>query len=255
MTAPGTVNPRPQGWWVKKDRLLYPGAGSDLWTPGAPFVGTVIYPGAGSDAWSGSPPIVTNNAPVIEFVDAAANSPAESLSSMPTHAAGDFLLFYTFRDGFTSAPALASEYTNIASGGESSCSSRLAYKVAASSSESNPTWSNATIVMCQVYRNVSAIGASARTGGTSANVSAPGITLQDTSGKSWVAFFGGHTDTAGTFSSPAGSYPRRASRGGGTAESGGYDTNGGVTSWAGQAIGSGYASAGEQAVSVELKGI
>jgi len=75
-------------------------------------------------------------------------------ATLPAHQAGDLILAFAFRDGSTTLPTQPTGWTQIDSASANTCSARVAYKVAASSSETTGTWTNATTVIFLVYRGV-----------------------------------------------------------------------------------------------------
>jgi len=154
---------------------------------------------------------------------------------------------FAYRDGSNSAPSLASGFTNISSsGGANTNSSRLAYKWAASSSESVGTWTNATDIIVHVYRGVTRIGTSTVGSGSSASVTYPALTLEK-AGTSWVARFAGNR-TSITGGTPGG-YTQRQTQ----TRVKGLDSNGAVPSDPGAATQAGT-NTGWHARSLELRG-
>lgn len=104
---------------------------------------------------------------------------------------GDLLVAWVSRDGSVTTPTMPSGWESVVAGGASSLGYRLAFKVATSELESSGTWTNATsIAICQYrpgpgYRL--AVGAySSGVNSSGANALYPALTLQDTSGYSWV---------------------------------------------------------------------
>lgn len=83
----------------------------------------------------------------------------------PAHQVGDVFVMYSCRDGSNTAPTLpaAARWVNKSSGGANSLSSRVAWKVCESTSETADTWTNATSVILVVIRN-----GSIQTGATAA---------------------------------------------------------------------------------------
>lgn len=178
---------------------------------------------------------------------------AESTTlTMPTHAAGDFILMYCFRDGSTTLPTLPAGWTQINSGAANTCSARLAYKIAASSSETSGTWTSGTELVCQVYRNVQVIGASAVGTGSSATVNYPALSGMFTDGNSVVAAFSGHRSVNGNLALAPTGMVNRVSQAGATADAAGFDTNGGVSSWSSQNVATGETASGYISIVVEL---
>lgn len=75
-------------------------------------------------------------------------------ATLPAHQTGDLILAFAFRDGSTSLPVQPSGWTSIDTAAANTCSARVAYKVAASGSETTGTWTSATTVIFLVYRGV-----------------------------------------------------------------------------------------------------
>lgn len=162
-----------------------------------------------------------------------------SITTMPTHAAGDLLLMFAYRNGSTTAPTVPAGWTTIDSGtagGGSSSSSALAYKVAASASETSGTWTNATHLGLHVYRGQrlgNPIGGfSINNASSGTTVSWAAVTLSVTDGSSWVVPFFGHRSnlggTAGTTTTNGRTRRSVINITNGSAI--GYDSNGGVSS-------------------------
>lgn len=72
--------------------------------------------------------------------------------SVPTHQAGDLLIFLAWRANATS-PGLAAGCTNLAAWSGTLRSGRIGYKYAASGSETSGTWSSSQQLSVLVYRN------------------------------------------------------------------------------------------------------
>lgn len=87
----------------------------------------------------------------IEFVSSASEN-ATSISAMPTHQAGDILVFAAFRFGNSAAPTLPSGLVGAAVFGVNNINTNIAYRVAASSGETSGTFTNASALACLVYR-------------------------------------------------------------------------------------------------------
>lgn len=186
---------------------------------------------------------------MISFVgynSAAATS--VSLSGLGL-AAGDYIVVFAYRNT-TTAPSLITGYTNIANGSGNSNAYRVMYKVATGSETTTGAATNATIVHAGIYRGVASIGNSAAaTHAASSTLTIPSMTLNNTLGRSWVVQAGGsiQTTSQGNFSS----YTTRGTKVGTTSDSIFGDTNGGVTSYAGNSSANG-ASATYSYASVEL---
>jgi hypothetical protein len=145
-------------------------------------------------------------------------------ATMPSHQSGDLIVAWAFRDGSTTPPALASGQN------------RMAWKIAASSSEAVGTFTNANAVVVAVYRPGSGetlgIGVSAQGGANSTTVTWPGLTLSVTDGTSWVLGMTGARDPNATIGTPfTGMVNRIDYLNTGICRSVLHDTDGGVSSW------------------------
>ena len=105
---------------------------------------------------------------------------------MPIHAAGDLIIAYGNRASDT-PPSLPSGYTDLSSGGANTFSTRLAYKIATSSSETKPNLTNAANATISVYRNAkgswSTIDVGATTSGLSTAMTYTGSTVSPVAGQ------------------------------------------------------------------------
>lgn len=178
-------------------------------------------------------------------------------ATMPSHQTGDLILVAAFRIGSSTAPSLPAGFTDVLSGGNATApaiSIRIGYKIAASGSETVGTWTNATSLEVHVFRgqSPSPIGDSARTFGTTSNISYASLTLVDSSGNSIVAAFGVANSTTSTVENPPTGMTLRTSGIVGTEEVAGFDTNGGVTSWTSKNVALGASMRSVGAV-VEIK--
>lgn len=104
---------------------------------------------------------------------------------------GDLLVAWVSRDGSVTTPTMPSGWTSTVAGGASSLGYRLAWKLATEEVESSGTWTNATSISISQYRpgagytlSVGAYSTGVNSSGT--NALYPALTLQDTSGQSWV---------------------------------------------------------------------
>jgi surface protein len=128
-------------------------------------------------------------------------------ATLPAHQAGDLILAFAFRDGSTSLPTAPAGWSGLSqnTSGTSVCA-RTSYKIAASSSETTGTWTNATTVIFLVYRGVvttdiALINQFSSTGvGTNVTYQANGIWQ----GLSRVITFAGHRSTDTALGTPPG---------------------------------------------------
>lgn len=122
----------------------------------------------------------------ISGTDAAAES-----MTLSTHAAGDYIIGLGYNNNTTTAPALPSGWTNIATlSSLSNSSMRVAYKVAASSGETSGTWTRSDEIGFMVFRGVAGLGDLDGNAASTGLLVYGGLTLQDTTGKSIVIGFG-----------------------------------------------------------------
>lgn len=111
---------------------------------------------------------------------------------------GDLFVAFAFRDGSTTAPTLATGFTDINSGGANSCSYRTAYRIATADNETIPTFTNATSIQILVFRNFDTgapIGADASSNGSSTTVTVPTLTKTKPDNRSFMVFAFGHRST------------------------------------------------------------
>lgn len=176
-----------------------------------------------------------------------------TISSMPSHANGDLLIMFSYRDGSTTAPSLASGWTNIADSGANSCSARIAYRWATSDSMTSGTWTNASSVILVVVRGAEAVGDSAAGGGTGTTMSFTALSsMVETDGTSWVLGFVGHRATDTTITNAPSGMMNQASVSDATDQAAMHTTNGGVSSWSTTTVSIGGTSSGWRTYTLEI---
>lgn len=167
-----------------------------------------------------------------------------SISSIAC-AVGDLLLFWAFRDGSTTLPSLPGTLTNIANSGANTCSERLAFKYAASTSESSGTFTNATSVICLVWRNAT-IGLTVGNSGSSTtfNFAALSLFVRDTTSQAvgFVATRNG-TSPASVDTAPSGMTFITSTKDA-TDAAGAHYTSSNIASWSSQNVATGVAATG-----------
>lgn len=152
--------------------------------------------------------------------------------TMPSHATGDLLLMFVFRDGSTTAPTIPGGWTAVATPvAANTCWAGLYSKEAASGAETSGTWTSATLLQCVVYDNHLGIGAVASQSGSSATITYPALTMLNTSGTSWVLGFGAHRSINASMNVAPAGMTNRVNLEGALADAASFDTNGGVASW------------------------
>lgn len=189
----------------------------------------------------------------ISFVGQA--QAAATTVTTPTHAVGDLIIIFAYRNT-TTAPSLPAGYTTINTASGNSNSYRVGYKIATATNDSSGTWTNAKVLQCVVYRGVGGISGIGNNSGatkaasTTANI--PARTMQDASGGSWVVAFAGSRQTTSQGAPLAGATTQRGtSQAGTTSMAMVADTNGGVSSFSAttSANGSSVTSSG---ISIEI---
>src|SRR5215472_19136180 len=170
----------------------------------------------------------------IQAVSANANNAALT-STNPN----DLIVVFAYSDGTAAVPSLASGFTSLqtgSSGGAVKCGFILGYMLSAGGDTSTGTWTGATQVTCIVFRGVDTttpVGASAKVvGSTSTTLSYPALTLQITTGTSWVFGGGGATAATSGMNGNAGVLANQTS----VTIANALDTNGGVASFAAQSL-------------------
>lgn len=137
------------------------------------------------------------------------SSVAATSVTIPAHIAGDLIVIWAYRDGNTTPPTVPTAGGTVPTftvidnpTGANACSAVCAYAVAAGTTDTSGTWTNATGISVEVWRGQSSapIGGHAQSGASVAsggNLAVPAITQQDTTGNSvLLAFAGWQTVTA-----------------------------------------------------------
>ncbi len=147
---------------------------------------------------------------------------AAATVTIPTHAIGDLIVIWAFRDGSTTVPSKPTAGGTVpawvdidqSAGGGNSCSARTAQFVATANNHTSGTWTNATGMAAIVFRGQHAsspIGGHGLDTGAAANVvTAPAITLVDSSGASMILECYAHRGVTAWSAAPTG-YTTQAS--------------------------------------------
>lgn len=167
----------------------------------------------------------------VKFIQAAsANTTNVALSGTQLN---DLIVVFAYNNASTTVPTVPAGYTSLDTATGTAEAGVLAFKVSPGSETSTGTWTNATNIVALVYRGASGCGASASSTGNSATLSYPTITLNDTSGNSWVAGLGGAVSaTAGMGGTTAALTQSRTNQ----TTVNGLDTNATVTTFAAQSL-------------------
>lgn len=191
---------------------------------------------------------------------------AATSGAMPTHATGDYLFAFAYRDGNNNTPTLPAGWTALSPTGLVGTNAQtglLAYKVAASSGETSGTWTNASGLILTVVKAAGSgplgLGADSNiTEGNSTTIDAAALTLSSGNGHSVILHFAGHKNTTQNSTvAPSGMTNGVGSSGGGNGISctigGNYSTTG-VTSWSLQTAAWGGSSSNWASTTVEVTG-
>lgn len=156
--------------------------------------------------------------------------------TLGTHATGDVIIIYAVNDGSVTNPTIPTGWTNITNTSDGTLMSiSVGWKYAASGAETSGTWTNATGLMCHVYRGchrVTPFGAI-----TFNASSATTVTYGATTGvtkvrmdNQWMVAFATCTgvDTTTLNTAPLGGYTNVINALGATQDMVSFDTNGGV---------------------------
>lgn len=195
----------------------------------------------------------------ISFISAsAAEANSITIPGSGTYATGDILIIWAFNSTSTTAPTLPVGWTQVSPSGINTgtlCSSACAYKIAASGSETSGTWTNASEIVCHIYRGQATstplVNAGAQTG-TNATVNYSGIASMTGPGTSWIVRFVGMTSINNSPQTPSTGYTNRSDINGLLAEAAGHDTNGTVATCSFQSVNTGGTAGNYITKTIEL---
>jgi hypothetical protein len=172
-------------------------------------------------------------------------------ATVPAHAVGDLILVYAFRDGNATPPSLPTGFTNIVNGGANSCSIRVGYKFATSTSDTSGTWTSASELVVVVYRNVASVGHSATNQASSTTVNYPAVTI--TGADAWFVAGAGTRNTDTVIETAPTGMTLVIDQFNTTADLAAHDTNAMVhSSWPSTNVSIGGTSGGWESAVVEL---
>ena len=174
------------------------------------------------------------------------------------HQAGDLLLAFAFRDGSATNPSLPAGWIDLLTPDGTSCSVRVAYRIAASSAEANAVFTNATATICHVYRGMKSNGAPVGTPVAGAGTTSPSSysAVLVKANTSWLVAFQGHrsTDTTTLINPPVGMALISSSLGA-SCDMASFDTGGVYPgSYAANTVAPGGTASGWQTIVVEVLG-
>jgi surface protein len=187
----------------------------------------------------------------ITYIGAAEGTTSATL---PAHQAGDLILAFAFRSGSTAATTLPAGWTSIATVGANTTHGRLAFKIAQSSSETSGTWTDATRVIFQVYRNaepanITGVGLRSTDTGSSTTVSYNAVNAWKD--LAWTVAFMGHRSTDNSAGTPTGLTARSSTNS--SARMLGADSTNTSDVWATQTVNIGGTSSGWRTFVLRLR--
>lgn len=165
----------------------------------------------------------------------SASAEANSVT-LGTHAKGDVIIICAVRDGSTTNPTIPAGWTNITNTSDGTLMSiSVGWKIATSAADVSGTWTNATGVMCHVYRGADQIkpfgaitfnASSATTVTYGATTGATKVRMNN----QWMVAFAICTgvDTTTLNTAPNGGYTNVINALGATQDMVSFDTNGPV---------------------------
>lgn len=167
---------------------------------------------------------------MITFVGAATGTTS---ATPPAHVVGDIMIVFAFRDGSTTNPTIGTgspttftTITNTTDG--TSCSVSAGWKRCASTSETTGTWTNASRLVCLIYRGMLAsatpVGTFQTSNGTTNTINYPAVTLTRAQ-NSWFLALAGHASVDTTLETPPTNMVLRSSAVDATAETAVFDTD------------------------------
>jgi surface protein len=187
----------------------------------------------------------------ITYIGAAEGTTSATL---PAHQAGDLILAFAFRSGSTGATTLPAGWTSIVTVGGNNTHGRLAFKIAESSSETSGTWTNATRVIFQVYRNAEPANitlAALRSTDTGSSTTVSYNAVNAWKDLAWTVAFMGHHSTDNSAGTPTGLTARSSTNS--SARMLGADSTNTSDVWATQTVNIGGTSSGWRTFVLRLR--
>lgn len=189
-----------------------------------------------------------DKAPLFAALTLVGVSTASGTSVTPVaHQAGDIIVIFAMHGGATTIPSLPNPYitpSGVVAGTKSLSTApalgcRVGYKIATGTSDTSGTWTNASELICHVYRPsagfVARLGQLNSSTSATATVTYPVLTtLADTSGASWIIGFTAASNTTQAITTAPTGMTNQSSVVGASYQAAGFDTNGGVSSWSAQ---------------------
>ena len=211
----------------------------------------------GKTGWATKPVWGTCPLYSAEAITHVGSATGTTTATLPTHQTGDLLIGFAFREGDTTNPSVPSGWTAVSNTLDGTlCSATVAYKYAASASETSGTWTNATSLICLVYRNVATSGPltlSAVSSGTGTTITYPAISTWNSPSLAWTLGLAGHGATDTSIETAPSGMTNRASKEDADCGVAAHDTNGLTGAWSATDVAAGGTSDNWLAVTLRIK--
>lgn len=137
---------------------------------------------------------------------ATSTASATTLTMPAGRAIGDYEIMFAYDSAGVTVPTIPSGWTSINTGGGHGNAGAVAFRVCSSLSDTSGTWTNATNLICAVYRNVTGIGNSAEANGalSAVVINYPADVLLATNGQSWFVGMAGQRSASNVNAAPTG---------------------------------------------------
>jgi hypothetical protein len=216
-----------------------------VWIPRREIIDprSMPYPGVMPQMPPGAPAAAHASVSFVKVQIATSNS----VGTITSIAAGDFVVQLAYRNNSTTPPTRATDWLTppgTAENGADSMAVTIGYRYATGTSLAGGTWTNATATIALVYRNVHptapfGLGFVPKTATTPPVVIDP-LLMAVGDGSSWVITFMNQRNTSNNFTpTTMGLTQRNGPVSSGTYSVQGGDTNGGVSAFAGANSGTG----------------
>lgn len=171
---------------------------------------------------------------MIEFIGHA-NAEADTVA-LPAFQEGDIAVVCAWDDTGTPPSLPASGWTNKTTSGQTSTAHRVGYRFLVTGDTDTGVWANAASIQVNVYRGVQSVGGAGNklnAAGGDANIYSPAVTLTQGNGTSWIVTFVGKQADPNTSNVNSRTFSLMTNRSSGhdAANTGAWDTDGGVSSW------------------------
>jgi hypothetical protein len=136
---------------------------------------------------------------------ASATASTTSLTMPSGRQIGDLEVMFAYNSGAATVPTVPAGWLTLKSGSGSTNAGVVAFRFCTNASDTSGTWTNATRLICVVYRGALAVGVStAGAVASSTSINYPASTLVAGDGQSWFLGFAGHRTATNVNTAPSG---------------------------------------------------